>query len=76
MEDRGIRVRFPAQARGFTLSPKSTDRLWGPSKLIFNGARNTVTRSQAAAATQLRLEPKLKMSEAVSPLPHTPSWNM
>jgi len=40
------------------------------------GAKNTVTRSQEGAGIHLRLEPRLKMSEAISQLLHMPSWNV
>jgi hypothetical protein len=38
LEDRGIGLRFPAKARLFFFTPQGPDRLWGPPRLLTNGA--------------------------------------
>jgi hypothetical protein len=39
LDDRAIKVRSPAETRDFFLWPLWSDRLWGPSSLLYSGYR-------------------------------------
>lgn len=66
LDDQGIEVQFPAEAKEFSQKPPY--RLWGPNSLPFGGYRDKFTRVFSSQAVQLHLVPRLRTNGAVPPL--------
>jgi len=67
----------PSRGKRFVSYPNHPHLLWDPSSLLFNREQGVLSQSWSSKGmrltTHLQLKPRLRMSDAIPPLPHMTS---
>jgi hypothetical protein len=73
-------LQLPAGTSDLSLH-QGPDQLWNPHHILFNTYKDLFSRGKTAEAcnwmdTHLHLAPRFRISEAIPPFPHAPSWHI